>query len=219
MVSGGMSNIEEPEIRKISPKFMNNLTNQEGILHPLLEQVKKDNTLMLAIRKNYINIYYRGGNILKVEEHSKKYSTYFDKNYNISKKEIPNSPSAITSQSDAQSWVDSFGQRKNIMDEHFSKHPMAEREFQQLLARENTNSTISRSSEYYITDIEVADPGLARFDIAAVRWLTKDRKNGKCKAALFEMKYSDGALGGKAGLLKHLRDMTKFIEDELGTIS
>ena len=36
MVSGGMSKIEESEIRKISPKFMNALTSQEGILNPIL---------------------------------------------------------------------------------------------------------------------------------------------------------------------------------------
>ncbi len=35
MVSGGMSNIKEPEIRRISPEFMNDLTSQEGILHPV----------------------------------------------------------------------------------------------------------------------------------------------------------------------------------------
>ncbi len=193
---------------------MDDLTSQQGILNPILTQVKADHTLMLAIRKDYINIYYRGGNILKVTEHSTKYGTYFDKNYNKSNKQIPNSPSAITSQSDSQKWVDSFGQRKNIMDEYFSNHPKAEREFQQLMARENTNSTISKSCEYYITDIEVTDPGFARFDIAAVRWLTKDRKNGRCKPALFEMKYSDGALGGKAGLLKHLKDMEAFIKEK-----
>ena len=100
------------------------------------------------------------------------------------------------------------------MDEYFSKRPKAEREFQQLVARENTNSTISKSCEYYITDIEVTDPGFARFDMSAVRWLTKDRKNGRCIPALFEMKYSDGALGGKAGLLKHLKDMEAFIKSE-----
>jgi hypothetical protein len=214
MVNGGISNIEEPEIRKISPKFMNALTSQEGILHPILEQVKKDHTLMLAIRKNYINIYYRGGNILKVTEYSKKYRADFDENYNLSDKEIPNSPVAITNQNDSQKWVESFAQRKNMMDEYFSKHGKAEREFQQLVARENTNSTISKNCEYYITDIEVTDPGFARFDITAMRWLTKDRKSGKCRAALFEMKYSDSALGGKAGLLKHLKDMESFISDK-----
>ena len=31
MENGGMSKIEEPEIRKISPKFINDLTSQEGV--------------------------------------------------------------------------------------------------------------------------------------------------------------------------------------------
>ncbi len=129
-------------------------------------------------------------------------------------KEIPNSPASYYEPKRFPKWVDSFAQRKNIMDEYFLQTSVRlNREFQQLVARENTNSTISKSCEYYITDIEVTDPGLARFDIAAVRWLTKDRKNGKCKPALFEMKYSDGALGGKAGLIKHLRNLRTFIED------
>lgn len=102
------------------------------------------------------------------------------------------------------------------MDEYFAGgSKTAEREFQQLVARENNNSSISNESEYFVSDIEVAIPHLARFDITAIRWLAKDRKTGKrCRAALIEMKYGDGALQGDAGLLKHLRDMDKFISDK-----
>jgi hypothetical protein len=97
------------------------------------------------------------------------------------------------------------------MDEYFSAYGKTEREFQQLVARENNNSTISNESEYFISDIEVTDPE-ARFDIMAIRWLATQRKNGSnCKAALIEMKYGDGALGGSAGLLKHLKDMDTLI--------
>ncbi len=103
---------------------------------------------------------------------------------------------------------------KNIMDEYFSTYGKAEREFQQLIARENNNSTISNESEYFISDIEVAEP-YARFDIMAIRWLAAQRKNGSnCKVALIEMKYGDGALGGSAGLLKHLKDMEKLISNK-----
>ena len=99
------------------------------------------------------------------------------------------------------------------MDEYFSVCGKAEREFQQLVARENNCSSISNETEYFIPDIEVADP-LGRFDMTAIRWLAKDRKDGgKCRAALIEMKYSDSAIGGKAGLLKHLRDLDAFISN------
>ncbi len=169
---------------------------------------------MLAIRNGYINIYYRGGNILKVTERSKSYRAYFDRQYNKSGQTIPILPAIIRYQDDAQKWVDSFPVLKNIMDEYFSAKGKAEREFQQLVARENNYSTISNESEYFVSDIEVTDPGRARFDILAIRWLASQRKKGSnCKAALIEMKYGDNALDGDAGLLKHLKDMDRLISD------
>jgi hypothetical protein len=52
-------------------------------------------------------------------------------------------------------------------------------------------SSISNETEYFISDIELADPSIgARFDMLAVRWLASDRKDGNhCKAVLIEMKY------------------------------
>jgi hypothetical protein len=169
---------------------------------------------MLAIRDGYINIYYRGGNILKVKEHSQGfYRTSFDEQYNKSGQNISNSQATIENQDDAKKWVDSFPSRKNIMDEYFSEHGKAEREFQQLVARENNFSSISNESEYFISDIEVTEP-YARFDMMAIRWLAGQRKDGsKCKVALMEMKYSDDALTGSAGMLKHLKDMDTLISN------
>ena len=180
---------------------------------------------MLAIRENYINIYYRGGNILNIKEHNKGfYQTSFDDQYNKSGLLIPDSPTKIINQNDSRSWIDSFPSRKNIMDEYFSTHGKAEREFQQLIVRENNYSTISKESDYFVTDIEVRDIGVSaieaterypRFDIAAIRWLATKRKNGRnCKAALIEMKYGDGALKGSSGLLKHLKEMENLVSNK-----
>jgi hypothetical protein len=101
------------------------------------------------------------------------------------------------------------------MDFFFSDRSKLEREFQQLVARENNCSSISNETEYFITDIEFADEGLgARFDMLALRWLATERKNGsKCQAVLIEMKYGDSALGDNAGLLKHLQDIETFIKN------
>ena len=202
-------------MRKLSAQFLSDLVDSNGVLQPILSRVKKDHTLMLAIRTNYINIYYWGGNILRIKEHNKGfYQASFDDQYNKSENLIPDSPSKINNQNDSRSWIDSFLIRKNIMDEYFSIHGKAEREFQQLIARENNNSTISNESEYFISDIEVAEPN-ARIDILAIRWLAAERKNGSnCKAALIEMKYGDSALTGSAGLLKHLKDMEKLVSDQ-----
>ena len=92
----------------------------------------------------------------------------------------------------------------------------AEREFQQLIARENNCSTISNETEYFVTDIEFADSSVgARFDLLAVRWLASQRRNiSKCRPALIELKYGDGALGGSAGLIKHLEDVSRILLDK-----
>ena len=200
-------------MRGLSRKFMNDLLQPEGSLHPILERVKKDHTLMLSIRDGYINVYYRGGNILRVTRCNDAYQTYFDLQYGLGQK-IDSCEDIINNQADAEKLVTLLPDRKVIMDEYFAAKGKMEREFQQLVARENNYSSISNETEYFISDIEVTVPNLARFDIVAIRWPTKYRKYGsKCRPALIEMKYGDGSLKGDAGLLKHLEDMQAFILD------
>jgi hypothetical protein len=203
-------------MRALSQAFMDDLSNPTGLLYPILERIKRDHTLMLSIRKDYINIYYRGGNILRVKEQPNgSYGAFFDKNYNNFGMPIPALPDVIETQSEAIKWVDSFQELKGIMDFYFSESSKPEREFQQLLARENNFSTIANQSEYFVSDIEFADSALgARFDILALRWLVSQRKNtGSCRPALIEMKYGDSALSGNAGVLKHLRDINALTAD------
>jgi hypothetical protein len=159
-------------MRALSEHFMDDLLRPEGLLYPIRSKVKKDQTLMLAIRDGFFNIYYRGGNILKVEDRKGcAYRTSFDEHYNKSGQIISDSHADITIQDDAQKLVDLFPERKNIMDEYFSAYGKAEREFQQLVARENNYSSISNESEYFISDIEITDPEPgARFDMMAIRW-------------------------------------------------
>ena len=52
--------------RRLSAAFMTDL-KAGGKLSPLLTRIKEDDTLLLAIRDNYVNIYYRGGSLFKIE--------------------------------------------------------------------------------------------------------------------------------------------------------
>jgi len=211
-----MANGGNYKMRELSVSFFDDLVNDNGLLHTILERVKKDDTLMLAIRDGYINIYYRGGNILRIQEQGNgTYQSFFDEHYNKAGKTVPVLPKGIKSQDDAKEWVEAFPHLKEIMDYYFSEKSKPEREFQQLVARENNFSTISNESEYFVSDIEFADSGLgARFDMLAIRWLASQRKSGSnCRAVLVEMKYGDGALEGGASLLKHLQDADSLISD------
>ena len=203
-------------MRALSKEFIADLKSEDGLLHPILDRVKNDNTLMLAVRNGYINIYYRGGNLLRITEQKRgSYKAEFNVNYNITGKTVPERPTKINSHLDAIQWVAAFPHIKELMDIYFSKLNKPEREFQQLIVRENNFSNISNESEYFISDIEFADSiSGVRLDLLAVCWPATQRKNGeKCRAALIEMKYGDGALGGSAGLLKHLQDMDVLVSD------
>ncbi|MDD5395569.1 MAG: hypothetical protein PHE17_21310 [Thiothrix sp.] len=201
--------------RIISKTFIKDL--KEGILSPILRRVQNDETLFLAIRKDYVNIYYRGGNIMKIQELGpEQYSALFDKKYDHHKGGLPPLPAQLDTPDSVNVWVKSFPRIKEVMDFWFSDHPKLEREFQQVVARENNNSSVSNTTEYFITDVEFSDSEMgARFDMLAIQWLRGKRKHGNtCRPALIEMKFGDSALGGGAGLLKHLQDFEMFITDK-----
>ena len=46
-------------------RFLESL--EKGILRNITDYVKKHNELDLQIRDNYINLYYKGGNILRIK--------------------------------------------------------------------------------------------------------------------------------------------------------
>lgn len=199
--------------RQISEKMMSAFLS--GELHPLLIAVQKDDTLDLELRGDSVNIYYRGGSIFCIRETQSKdgiaYTLFFDTNY-CTGDALP-----LNGTPTPEEAVKNLPFYKQAMDWWFHDHPKYEREFQQVIARENnSHGKISNATDYYIADIEFAD-GNARFDMVALKWLSKGsvRKNtNKVSLALIEVKYGDGALKGSAGIEKHLEDFQAFLGDE-----
>ena len=67
-------------MRHINEKFINDLAH--GELAYFLKKVKSNHdVLSLEVRNGYINIYYKGGNLLKITQKNKGYSFYFDAKY------------------------------------------------------------------------------------------------------------------------------------------
>lgn len=188
-----------------------------GELHPLLDAVKKDDTLDLELRGDSVNIYYRGGSLFKITEKKGKYAVFFNKKYCVTDN------SCLEEYPDVKVAFDNIPFYKQAMDWWFHEHPKYEREFQQVIARENNNlGNISRGTDYYIVDIEYANKvdaadKSARFDMVALKWLSDGatRKNvKKVSLALIEVKFGNGALQGKAGVSDHLKDFQHFLSDQ-----
>ena len=201
--------------RGLSPSFLNDLKSKGGLLEPLLRRVKDDPTLLLDLRENYLNVYYRGGNLLKLGASHRGYVPTFDEKYfKRSMQSMVGLPDFIRTPADLASWLEDFPLLKNAID-LFPKHSV-EREVQQLLVAANNHWGVARATDYYVCDIEYAAPPFGRFDFVAVHWPSSPSKRKQQtgrRLVLGEIKYGDGALEGSAGLHSHVRDANVFLDD------
>ena len=187
--------------RGLSNNFMTEL-KPNGKYYPIVEEVKKDHTLHFQIRENYINIYYRGCSILKLDD-----AGVIEIAAKYCKTNIIN----------VSAWLKELPFIKQNVDYYLSVNDKSEREFQQVVARENSFSKVSNDTDYFIVDIEFADnENNCRFDMIAIKWLSKgaDRKvDTNCRLAIIEMKYGIKAFDN---LQKHFHDIDMYNKiDEL----
>lgn len=185
-----------------------------GVLHDLLDYVQSDDTLDLEFRgEGCANIYYRGGSLFRIKRSGDGYTLTINTKYCTACDEgMEKTPSVRAA-------VELIPLYKHAIDVWFAKNRKYEREFQQVVVRENNrHGEISHASDYYITDVEyVSDEKSAknsRFDMVAVKWLSTSsaRKNESAPTlSVIEMKYGDDAYDGSAGLEKHLCDFDTFV--------
>jgi len=118
----------------------------------------------------------------------------------------------LSTYDDVTKWLRVIPFLKHEMDLWFGKNPKNEREFQQLLARENNLTTAAKGTDYFICDIEYANTA-GRFDLIAAYWPSSgaQRKNNtNIGLAFIEMKYADRAMTGKSGIFDHINDMINY---------
>ena len=183
----------EKNTRGLSPKFMEKL-KEGGDWNFITEEVKKDHTLLFQIRNNYINIYYRGCSILRLEEKGMSRNSIAKKYHEEKIKDI-------------DVWKERLPYIKQGVDNYLSNHNKLERVFQQLIASEN----ISNGTDYFILDTEYATKANAmRCDMVGIN------KDGQL--AFFELKYKEKSLGKyeehlklESGIYKHFKDVSEHI--------
>ena len=194
-------------MRALGSGMFHDLKDSNGCLHGLLNLVLQDTTLEFEMRgTRSASIYYRGGRLLCIEWDGTQYVLNFDTNYCRHGQNLSGQPSISEA-------IEKVPYYKQAMDRWFAQHPKYEREFQQLVERDNNrHGEISHATDYYIVDTELVYED-ARFDMVAVHWTSIGavRKNLHAPKLVFiEMKYGDGALSGTAGLMDHLKDFEHF---------
>lgn len=181
-----------------------------GLLAPIVARVRADRSLCLALRAEYINVYYRGGSLVKLERAPSGYTASFYPKYTGDDR--PRSRT-IRSPSDVSDWLASVPEIKQAVDMY--PKDSAEREAQQFILRDNNFGAISRATDYYVCDIEYAsDHG--RFDVVAVHWPSSPAQRKKQEGrrlVLGEVKFGDAALIGSAGLHEHIKDVNVHLSD------
>ncbi|WP_296561265.1 hypothetical protein [uncultured Acetobacterium sp.] len=207
----------------LTDNFMVSL--KEGKFRNLLEVVQKDDSLCMTIGDNCIRLYYRGGSLLKeitendLNSDAINFKRKFDQNY-FEHQEIngffkDNIREDLEKTKTIDEFIRLIPRLKREMD---LKGTKAEREFEQLIFRENNYSGISNDTDYFMVDMEALDCGNgSQFDLIAIKWPSESTAKIACKPitlAIIEMKYGDKALKGDAGIVKHFKDIENYAKEE-----
>lgn len=159
-----------------------------------IDQVKQNpDKLAVGIRGNYINIYYRGGNLLRTKPKRKDYELFFDCKYCKNKADESNLKK-LSSMETISDYKENFVLMMDEMDSWFEEHPKKEREYQQNLLMNNPE----------IIDIEYQIGKKMRLDMLMVVGDT---------LIIVENKYGIGAIGGNSGIKDHYEDMSSVFDD------
>jgi hypothetical protein len=169
-------------MRALSPRFMKDLAS--GFLSLLLETVHLDVDLDLQIRQNYLNIYYKGNSLLKLDDCGEgRYRPFIHRKFTDGL-----AFQDFVDEHTLQVFLEAVPMLKvNIL---YKAHPSIETEYEQLIIRAN-NYQPHNNSEYFILDRQVVAGEAGRFDLTGFYWSRVGRRRGQVvPLCLMEVKYA-----------------------------
>ncbi len=169
-------------MRQLSNSFMQSL--QTRFLSGLLELVRCDVDLDLEIRDNYLNIYYKGNSLLKLDEtRPEMYRVHVHSKF-LGPLTFPD----LVDENTANLFLAAIPTiKENIL--RFGRSSI-ETEYEQLIIRAN-NYEPRNTSEYFIVDRQVTAGSAGRFDLTGFFWPWGKRRKGQTVSlCLIEVKYA-----------------------------
>ncbi|MCX6230849.1 MAG: hypothetical protein NTZ33_04840 [Bacteroidetes bacterium] len=196
---------EKKIIRGISKDFSETFKKSE--LYKLYEKHKDE--LFIGVRNNYLNLYYNCDNIAKINYTKSSVYCEIDKYY-----------------------LDGIHYKNEDKEKRFKIEPYKICEqYEEIKKNSNAKLTFEKKAQsklvllnngnkesiWFCIDVEYIKQFKnqkekdktdfnGRFDIIA---LSKEKPH---KVALIELKYGKGAIGGKSGIYKHVKDFNKFCD-------
>ena len=187
-------------MRKLSDIFVKKLN---GEWKPLLEYILSDSELDLQIRDNYINVYYKGGNILKINPNSFQIDKSYFKYSEIKKGFSLLSPKEINSTKVNQYFSAAKGILNEWYEEAKKKKSTEERKSQQQISLSNRKNT-----EYVVLDVEFAVSSKSKYSYHGQQKKTNPQFDiiaiYQGQLIIIELKKGMGALDGKSGIHDHI---------------
>lgn len=195
-------------IRRLNPEFKEALL--KGILLPLLELVRTDRDLLLEIRDNYIDIYFKGNRLIEISQ-LPEYGVKTHEKFAIGASLGP-----IRTVEDAKKLVEQLPNIKQRIATH--KSHASEIEIEHLLIRLN-NREPNVNSEYFAIDRQgVYGPKNDRIDVLGVCWPRAKRQTSrKLDLCVMEVKLNMGGEIGKVA--DQLKKYYCVLADDLPTIA
>ena len=207
--AGALLNGADKVSRILSPDFESALSDEKGILHPVLLLARRDKDIILDIRAERIDLYCKGHIVFQVEKIGDRYLVRGPHKLFSAK------PDFYAKSGELLSYIETeLPVIKHLIATHSATG--REVEFEQAIIRacnyENTNS------DYLIVDRQVATPGrAAQIDLLGVVW--QKHSNLEAFPALLETKYlTRGGVGNIAdqiaGYYDHIKsDFEPFKRD------
>jgi hypothetical protein len=184
----------------------------EGRLASLTKIIRDDIDLDLQIRKGYINVYFKGNSLLKLEKTRSGYAS------EIHPKFLGNfAPFDFESDHEVERFAASIPSLKSNINVFGSSS--LELEFEQLLIRAN-NREKRNNTEYFFVDRQYVS-GKERFDLMGFYWARSNRgQNRKVQPCMVEVKYGlNSDISQLAAQIDryhfHIQERAGFIVDEL----